>query len=64
MPSLKLFRKKHDFSKPNDRPYKAQNVGIRDILAFIIATYQLFFPLVIALIIAIAIGAVIFIILF
>jgi hypothetical protein len=64
MPSFRLFRKKHDFSKSDDRPYKAQNAGIRDILAFIIATYQLFIPLVIALIIAMALGALIFVFLF
>jgi hypothetical protein len=62
--SFKLFRKKHAAAKPNDPSQKLQNVGIRDILAFIIATYQLFLPLVVALIIAIAIGAVIFIFLF
>jgi hypothetical protein len=64
MPSFKLFRKKHAAVKSNDPSQKLQNLGARDILAFIIATYQLFLPLVIALIIAIAIGAVIFIFLF
>ena len=39
-------------------------MGARDILAFIIATYQLFLPLVVALIIAITIGAAVFIFLF
>jgi len=64
MGSFKLFRKKHDVAKSNGSSHKAQNLGARDILAFIIATYQLFLPLVIALIIAVAIGAVIFIVLF
>lgn len=64
MLSVKLFRKKRAAVKPNDRPHKAQNMGARDILAFIIAIYQLFLPLVVALIIAIAIAAVIFVFLF
>jgi hypothetical protein len=59
-----LLRKKHAVAKSNDSSHRAQNMGARDILAFIIATYQLFLPLVAALIIAIAIGAVIFIFLF
>ena len=64
MLSFKLFRKKHDAAKPTDSTHRAQNLGARDIIAFILATYQLFLPLVIALVIAIAIGAVIFIFLF
>ena len=64
MLSFKLFRKKNAAAKSNDPSRKLQNLGARDILAFIIATYQLFLPLVIALIIAVAIGAVIFIFLF
>jgi hypothetical protein len=62
--SFKLFRRKHTPAKPNDPSQQMQNMGIRDILAFIIATYQLFVPLVIALVIAIAIAAVIFVFLF
>ena len=62
--SFKLFRKKHDVPKSNDSSHKVQKLGARDILAFIIATYQLFLPLVVALIIAIALGAVVFIFLF
>jgi len=64
MPSLKLFRKKNTAAKPDDCPQKLQNFGVRDIFAFIIATYQLFLPLVAALIIAMALGAVIFVFLF
>jgi len=64
MPSFKLFRKKHAAVKPNDPSQKLQSLGARDILAFIIATYQLFLPLVAALIIAMALGAVIFVFLF
>jgi hypothetical protein len=62
--SFKLFRKKNAAAKSNDPSRKLQNLGARDILAFIIASYQLIFPLVIALIIAIALGAVVFILLF
>ena len=64
MLSFKLLRKKNAAAKSNDPSQKLQNLGVRDILAFIIATYQLFLPLVIALIIAMAIGAVVFIFLF
>ena len=64
MLSFKPFRKKLDAAKPTHSSPNAQNMGIRDILAIIIATYQLFLPLVIALIIAIALGSVIFVFLF
>lgn len=64
MRSFKLLRKKNTVAKSNGPSQKLQNLGARDILAFIIATYQLFLPLVAALIIAIAIGAVIFVFLF
>jgi hypothetical protein len=64
MLSFNLFRKKHDAAKPDHPSQKLQNPGARDILAFIIATYQLFLPLVVALVIALAIGAVVFIFLF
>jgi len=61
---FKLFRRKHTPAKPNEPSHQMQNMGIRDILAFIIATYQLFVPLVVALVIAMAIAAVIFVFLF
>jgi hypothetical protein len=64
MLSFKLFRKKAAGTKSNNSSQKMPNLGAKDMLAFIIATYQLFLPLVVALIVAITIGAVVFIFLF
>lgn len=64
MLSFKLFRKKTVATKSTDPSQKLPKLGAKDIIAFIIATYQLFLPLVVALIIATIIGAVVFIFLF
>jgi hypothetical protein len=63
MVSFKRFQKTAP-SNSKGSPQKLLHMGVKDILAFIIAAYQLFLPLVVALIIAITIGAVIFIFLF